>query len=805
MNDLKFALRSLIKSPGFSLIAVVTLALGIGLNTSMFSLMNALFLRPLPFEDSASLVRLYRSVPQNRDGDFSPADYHELKAAEEGFGSFAASYDEGVSVADPAHPAQLENSLRVSSNYLEVLRVRPEIGRGFGPDDETQGRDRVAIISDSVWKKIFAADPGILGRSIRIDGEPHAVIGVLPEAANDGRVVRDIGVLRPLSLAANQLASHGEPWLRIIGRRNPAVTEGQGRAIVTAVGERAAREFPKDDAGASWRSERLLGSTGNASGIIVGSMLLGLSGFVLLIACSNLANFILARTIERSQELSVRAALGASRLQLVRPAAIESLVLAAAGGLGSLVVALWSARWLSAQSVASGGSPMDFPLDWRVLAFAFLSSLATALLFGLAPALLISRTNINGSLKSGARGVTAGGGHQKLRRFLVVGQFAMAMTLLAGAGFLARGADHLIHQHLGWDPNDVVVGSIDLPKKRFDSPEKILGFQSQLTEKLRQIPGSESVALAYSMPYSGSVGTRPYLSEGRERPAKGNEPTASFNGVTPDYFKVTGGRLVIGRPFREADTAAASRVVIISESMAGALFPGANPIGRRIARADTEKPEWAEIVGVAADVRPTGIYQQPSLFHVYQPLAEEPWQYAVFGIRTAPGASKAVLGAVGAAVAAIDVDLPVRKLMTAEAMVEDSSFDLGMLKKMLGAFAFLGLALAALGIYGVIARTVIQRTREIGIRMALGATMADVRRLILGSGLRLALFGAAVGLAGALALTRLLASMMPGIESGAGAVVAEAAFTLSSVAILASYIPARAAARVDPVAAIRAE
>jgi putative ABC transport system permease protein len=805
MNDLKFAVRALIKNPGFSLIAGVTLALGIGLNTSMFSLMNSMFLRPLPFEDSASLMRLYRSTPQNRDGDFSPADYRGLRVAEEGLGHFAAAYDESVSVSDPAHPAQLENTLRVSSNYLDVLKVRPAMGRIFEPDDETEGRDRVAVISDSLWKKRFGADPGILGKSIRVDGEPLAIIGVLPEAANDGRVIRDIGVFRPLGLSASQMASHGEPWLRIIGRRNSAVTEDQGKAIISALGARMAHESPKDNDGAAWRSERLLGSTGNASGLIVGSMLLGLSGFVLLIACSNLANFVLARTIERSQELSVRAALGASRLQLVRPAALESLLLAVGGGLGSLVVALWSARWLSAQSVASGGSPMDFPLDWRVLGFAMLSSLATALVFGLAPALLISKTNINSSLKVGMRGVTAGGGHQKLRRFLVVGQFAMAMTLLAGAGFLVRGADHMIRQHMGWDPNDVVVGSIDLPKKRFDSPEKILGFERQLTEKLRQIPGAESVALAYSMPYSGSPGTRPYLVAGRERPAKGNEPTANFNGITPDYFKVTGGRLVAGRPFRDSDTAASSRVVIISESMAGALFPGGSPIGQRIARADTDKPEWSEVVGVAADVRPTGIYQQPTLFQIYHPLTEEPWQYAAFAIRAAPGASKAVLGAVGAAVAAIDLDLPVRNLMTADAMVEYSSFDLGMLKKMLGAFALLGLLLASLGIYGVIARTVAQRTREIGIRMALGATFGSVRRMILGSGLRLALIGSAMGIVGAIGVTRLLASMMPGIEASAVTVVGEATVVLALVAVLASYLPARAASKVDPVTAIRTE
>jgi putative ABC transport system permease protein len=425
--------------------------------------------------------------------------------------------------------------------------------------------------------------------------------------------------------------------------------------------------------------------------------------------------------------------------------------------------------------------------------------------FGTAPALLISRININRALKSGMRVATAGGDPQKIRRLLVVAQFAMAMTLLAGAAFLMRGAQNLVRHHFGWDSSNVVVGEFDLPKARYDTPEKILGFQRQLTGRLTAIPGVASVALAYALPYTGEVGTRPYLVEGRDRPAKGQEPIASYDGITPDYFRVTGSRLLDGRTFADADTAASARVVIISQGMARSLFPNDNPLGHRIARADTGKPEWSEIVGVAGDVLPTGIYQRPSSFQVYQPLAQEPWQFSRFGIRTVPGASAEVLGAVSAAVAAVDLDLPVRNLMTADARVELSSFDLGMLKKMLGAFALLGLSLAALGIYGVIARTVAQRTREIGIRMALGATVADVRRLILGSGLRLALVGAAFGIAGAVGLTQLLASIMPALESTSVGVVSEAAIVLALVALLASYLPARAASRVDPVAAIRAE
>lgn len=805
MNDLKFTLRSLIKNPAFAIITIVTLALGIGLNTAMFSLMNSIFLRPLPFEDSTSLVRIYRSTSETKEGDLSPADFADLKASEASFGHFAGSSEETVSLADTARPAEEAAALRVTANYLSVLGIRPEIGRPFRQEDENLGNQPVVIISHTLWESRFGSVADILGRTLRIEGQPHEIIGVLPDSANDGRVLRQVGIFRPLNLSAVERLSRTGPWIRVIGRRNPIVSESQGNAIVAALGTRLAQDHEKEDAGTSLRSVSLHGATGNQSGRIVVAMLLGLSGFVLLIACSNLANFVLARTIERSQELSVRSALGASLFHLIRPLALESFVLALAGGAAALFVALWATHWLTAQSVASGGFQMEFPLDWRVLCFALGSSIATAVVFGISPALLIAKLNLNESLKSGMRGATTGIRHQRLRSLLVVGQFAMAMTLLAGAGLLVRGANLLIKQHFGWDSANVAVGTVDLPKTRYDSPEKILAFQRQLETRLRSIAGVDSVTLAYGLPYSGAVGPRPYIVQGRDRPAKGGEPAASYDGITSDYFKVTGGRVVDGRSFVDADNGGSARVVIINEDMARALFPNENPIGHRISRADTEKPEWAQIVGIAADVRPTGIYQRPFPFQVYHPLAQEPWQYATFALRTKPGALTSVLGTISRTVSGIDPDLPVGKLMSADAMVEQSSFDLGMLKKMLGAFALLGLMLAALGIYGVVARIVVQRAPEIGIRMALGATMENVRDLILGSGLRLALLGACIGLAGAFGITKLLGSMMPGLEGDTGVVVVEAATVLSVAALLASYLPARAASKIDPVDAIRAE
>jgi predicted permease len=708
-------------------------------------------------------------------------------------------------MTDKGGTTELQRSVRVSPNYFGVLRLHAEIGRTLTAEDEAEGSPRVAVISHDLWESRFAGSPDAVGRVIRVGGESNVIVGVLPESANDGRFIRDFGLFRPQRLARAERTSRDEPWMRVIGRRAAAVTPAQGKAFVAAIGARLARDNPRADGNAGLRAQRLMGATGSRTGLVIVGMLLCLSVCVLLIACSNLANFVLARTLERSQELSVRAALGASLYQLVRPVALESLLLSCAGGLGALLVDSWCSDWLSAQAIASGGSAIRFPIDWRVLSAAVASSIATALVFGTAPALLVARLNLNDTLKSGMRGATKGTGHRRVRSLLVVGQFAMAMTLLAGAAFLIRGASGMITRHLGWDSADVAVGQFDLPKARYDSNEKVLAFQRVLGAKLRAMPGVDSFSLAYAFPYNGQMGSRQYLVDGRPAPAKGMEPTASFDGISPDYFKVSGGRILAGRAFTDADTGQSGRVSIISDSMARALFPDGDAIGQRIRRTDTEKPEWSQVVGIAADTRTAAFYKQPYASQVYHPIAQEPWQYSMFAVRAQPGALRAVLAELRPAIASIDPDLAVENFMTGDEMVEQSSFDLTLLRKMLSAFAILGLLLAALGIYGVIARTVVQRTPEIGIRMALGASLANVRSLILTSGMRLALAGSAAGLVGGVAITKLLGKMMPGLDSSPLPVIGASMAILAAVAIAACYLPARAAAKVDPAIAIRGD
>lgn len=804
-KDLQFACRQLLKTPGFTLVAVVTLAVGIGLNTAMFSLLNRLFLRPLPFENSAALVHLRRSTPQNPAGDFAPADFLDLKRAEADFGLFAGYSGQSVSLSAPGHPAELAEARSVSADYFKVLGIRPETGRAFLPEEETYGRHRVVVLSHALWASRFGGAANVIGQTVRVDSEEYEIVGILPAWANDDRVIRRTALFRPLAFPAAEHVSRTNQAVGIIGRRWPVLTVGQGEEFVAAFGASLAVAFPAENNDCAWHCEDLLGSTGNSTGRSIVAMLLGLSGCVLLIACSNLANFLLARTISRSHELAVRAALGASRVHLIRPLAVEALVLAFAGGGAALLVSVWALHWFSNRSVASGGAPMNFPLDWRVLGFALGTSLFTALFFGVAPALLAIRVNVNDTLKRGARGATASRGHNRLRHLLIIGQFAMALTLVAGAGLMARGASNFLRKHVGWDSSSIAQGSFELPKVKYPGGAQIVAFDRQVLERLRRVPGVQAVSLSYGLPYDGPFGPRPYLADGHDRPVKGQEPAATYNGVTEDYFSVTGLRLLRGRVFNAADSAASPKVVIINESMARALFPDEDPVGRRLAVAGDEKPVWAEIVGVVADVSSFAIYRRPVRFQTYHPFVQEPWQNVRFAARTSEIAPESVLTSLRGAISALDPDLPVRELRTADATIEHYAFEITLLRNILGTFALLGLSLAALGIYGVIARTVVQRSGEIGIRVALGANVSDIVRLVLGFGVRLALIGAALGIFGAYGLSRLVASIMPSLQTNDDLVLGVSLVVLALIALAACYLPARKASKIDPISALRAE
>lgn len=534
-------------------------------------------------------------------------------------------------------------------------------------------------------------------------------------------------------------------------------------------------------------------------------LLIGLSGFVLLIACSNLANLLLARTLARAREFAVRAALGASRFQLLLPLLIESLLLALAGGACAVLVSVWATDWLALRSTSDEGNAIVFTLDWAVLGWALAISLATALAFGLAPALFTLRLNVNSTLKSGGRGATGGRGHRRLGQVLIVGQFALALILLAGAAIFMRGLNEVNGRRYGWVSDHLVTGTVQLPAATYPGAEEITAFQRLALERLQALPGVTSASASDTMPFFGLPSSRRFVVQGRDEPEPGHEPVAAFAGVSPRYFETVGTRLIQGRAFTGGDNRNAPRVFIINQAMATGLFGAENPLGRRLARAGGAQLDWGEIVGVVGDVQSVIPDAKPMPYQLYQPIGQEPGSYLEFAVR-APGVDPSVLiASIRAALTALDPDLPVRLLRPADASIVRANYQLGVLRDMLANLALLGLGLAALGIYGVISRTVAQRTTEFGIRLALGAGSTDITRVVLASGLKLALVGAGLGLLGSWGIAKLLAAGFPGINTDRPAALAGVTLLLLGLALLACWLPARRATKVDPLVALRAE
>ncbi len=804
LQDLHLGVRSLLKSPGFSLLAVVTLGLGIGINTGMFSAFNSILLRPLPYANPAQLERLYRATPQNPDGNFSAADFRDLRSAVGPYGEVAAYQLGDAGLADPGRPAEMASAARITANLFPLLGTAMQLGRNFRSAEEPHGSDRVVILSQRCWQNRFGGRPDIIGHSVRVDGEPHEIIGVLPLAFNDWRHMGNIDFFRPLGLEPDAAADRYLQLLRILGRRSGPLSRPEADAFIAGLGARLAADYAAENTGATWRIVPLTELVAGENGPVMFKMLMCLSGFVLLIACSNLANLLLARTMARAREFAVRGALGASRLQLLRPLLIEALLLALAGGVIAVIVALWVDDWLSFRSTGDNGERVLIALDWRVLAWAFGASLATALAFGLAPALFALRLDLNGTLKNGGRGSTGGRGHQRFRQLLIVGQFALAMILLTGATLFIRGLDELNHRRSGWESERLVSGSVLLPAGTYATPEKILQFQRLTLQRLAALPGVASAGLAATMPYFNWPDSRKYLVEDRPRPEPGKEPAALFNSVSPDYFATVGTHVLTGRGFTTDDKAGTARVYVISQSLARNLFGEADPVGGRLALAAAQ-PQWGEIVGVVNDVVSTVPEADAAALQVYQPMAQDPRLRFEIAVRATGAVPSTLVDSVRRTMAELDPDLPVRKLQPADAIIFRANYQQGVLRDMLSSFAVLGLGLASLGIYGVIARTIAQRTGEFAIRLALGASVRDITRLVLGAGVKQALLGSTLGLLGAVGVARVLAADFPNMHLESLPVLVGTTLLLVGVALVACWIPARRAGKVDAMTVLRAE
>ncbi len=805
MPDLRFAAKSLGRSPGFTLIAIITLGLGIGANTSMFSILNAYMLRPGPYADRDRLDRIYRVTAQDSRGGVSPADYLDLKSEMNGYGEIAAYAGSDMSLSEPGKPAGIAEGLRISANLFSTLGTQPQLGRTFRSDEEILGNHRVLIISHRYWQNRFGGDGHVIGRVVRVDGEPHEILGVLPAAFSDWRHLSWCDLFRPLALDEKETRDRNSTRLRLVGRRSSTLSRAQAEGFIADFGRRLAFDFPAAHAESAWRTVAIEDTFLPREGHLMITMVIGLSGFVLLIACSNLANLLLARTMARAREFALRSALGASRSRMLRPLFVESLLLAFAGGICALVIALWTFDWMAVASKDDSGNGVVFTLDWRVLVWAVGACLLTALAFGVAPALFVRRLDLNSALKSGSRGTTSDRGHRRFRHVLVAGQFALAMVLLAGAALFARGLHELNNRRYGWESDHLATATVLLPAATYPGGEDIADFQRLTLERLEALPGVVSASVSYSMPFFGLSEPRKYLVEGRETPEPGHEPAALINGISPHYFESVGTRLLNGRAFDESDTLTSPKVFIINQAMARGLFAGESPLGRRIARAGGENLEWGEIVGVAADIESVDRNPSPVTYQLYQPMAQEPRHANEIAVRTAGLAPSTLVDGIRTTMMSLDPDLPLRKLQPAQATIARANYDLGVFRSILSALAVLGLGLASLGVYGVIARTTAQRIGEFGIRLALGARAQDITRLVLTSGAKLAIIGSALGLLGAFGTSRLFAAAFPGMHTDSLPVLIGATALLIAIAQLAAYIPARSASRTSPTEALRAE
>ena len=803
MPDLRHALRSLARTPGFTTIALLTLALGIGLNTAMFSVLNGLLFRPLSFHQPDRLFRLNHTRPHELYGDFSAANFLDLDASS--VAELTAFRFWAFTLTEPNQPADVPIAVRVTPNYFKVLGMPMQLGRSFLPGEAANGKDGVIVISHRYWQTHFNSDRNIIGRSVRLDGAPVEIVGVLPAADDTVRLLAAVGIYRPLMLTDAEKTNRTDPSTGVIGRYRDGVTPTQAAALFQTLGQRLAADHPAENNGKGLVAYSLQSTTLTGSGRTMTFMLLGLSGFVLLIACGNLANLLLARALSRAREFSIRAALGASRSHLITPVAIECLLLAALGGLAAMFVSAWTTDWL-ATHFGSAEYPANFSPDARVLVFAAGVSLATALLFGVGPTWWTSKVDINSSLKSGSRGSTGSRGQNRYRQLLIITQFALALVLLSGAGFFIRGVSQLLGARTGWDPAPVISGVLNLASAKYNAAEPIIAFHADLRRRLLELPGVANAAVSFEQPLYDAPAVRNYLVQGREPPPKGQELSAFTNAVSASYFDTVGTRLLRGRLVDETDQLKSRPVVVINESMARALFPQGDAIGHSLGLAGQDDHFWAEIVGIVEDTRSMRVTPSSIHFQVYKPFTQEAWQYVTITVRASnPVQAPLLLEPIRKIVASLDPDQPVMRLMTIPDQVHRNMNVWETINQLLIIFAGIGLLLSALGIYGVITRLMTQRTGEIGIRMALGAQLGDIMRLVLGGGVRLALLGTAVGLVGALALGHILNQEMPSFGGTSTGPISIAALILLSVALGATYLPARRATRIDPATALRAE
>lgn len=807
LQDLRYAFRMMTGNRAFTLVAVLALALGIGANTVIFSVVNAVLLRPLPFPEPNRIIMIFESNLQQHSREaIAAANFLDWRDQNQVFENMATYREETFNLTGTDTPERVWGVI-TTAGLFPVLGVKPIAGRVFDPDEENRGTGRVAVISQSLWARRFASNPGIIGQKLTSNSEPLTIIGVMPA---DIRFPREADlwvpprqtvpehVLRPTVNMASNRDSH---YLSAIGRLKPGVTLDQARAEMDSVGRRLEEKDPANNMGRgvtlSTLREQEVGDIQPTLLVLFGSV-----GFVLLIACANVANLLLARAATRYKEIAIRTALGASRFRLVRQLLTESIALSMAGGALGLLVALWSIKPLVSLVPASVHGAQDIRIDEVVFGFTLAVSLLTGLVFGLVPAWQATKNDLNESLKEGGRGGTAGTHRSRARSLLVVSEIALSLVLLIGAGLMIKSFIRLEQVSPGFDSTNVLTMRLSLPAAQYPDVRRRADFYRQVNQRLGSLPAVQSAAAISRLPLTPGNSTRGLTIEGSANDGSGNGPAADYRVISPDYFRTMGIRVSSGRDFTERDTSEAPAVVIINETMARRFWPNEDPLGKRIQVGINGNP-WLEIVGIAGDVKHFGLDSQSNA-EIYVPYTNDPWPFMTYVVRGASD-KNTLAGAMRNEVWAVDGNLPIPDIKPMDELLSGSVARRRFNMILLGLFAVVALVLATVGIYGVMSYSVTQRTHEIGIRMALGATQSNVIRLIVGQGVRLALIGVGVGLAGAFALTRVLASLLFQVSTTDAATFAMISALLTAVALAACFVPARRASRVDPIVALRYE
>ena len=793
LHDLRFGSRLLIKKPAFTAIAVITLALGIGANTAIFSVVNSVLLRPLPYPDPERLVtmRSNQSVP----------DLEDIRSRCESFEYFGGSVMQPQDYIGGSEPLQVQASL-INADLFKALGAKPAIGRLISDDDDRFGADPVVVLANGFWQNTFGGDPTIIGKPIQLSGKPYTVVGVMPADFIMPTETPDLWAsVRVVNPVAAQF--RGVHFLRNYIRLKPGVTLSQARGEMESIDQWLAQQYPEDNKGRRTillsLHERIVTTSRSALWILLGAV-----GLVLLIACANFANLLLARAAGRRQEIVIRAALGAGRWRLIRQMLTESTLLAVLGGAGGLLLAKWGVDLLTALKPANLPRLSSISIDGWVLGFTLGVSLLTGIVFGLLPALSASKLDVNEALKEGGRASTGGVTRHRVRSMLVVSEIALAVVLLIGAGLLIKNMWKLRTIDPGFDPENLLTMRIELPESRYKEIPKQIQFRDRTLEAVTSIPGVQA-AMISELPMTENL-MHNFVIEGRPPVQPGEEPELETRTVAGDYFRTMGIPVLQGREFTVQDKADSTPVGLVNQSFVREYFPDEDPIGARIAWARGNPRRWMTIIGVVGDVKHYGLNlpEQPAFYNTYQQQDQAWKRWAYMAVR-ADGNSSNLAGQVKNQIWSVDKQIPVTKLRPMTEVMSASLAAQRFNMTLMGIFAAVALLLAAIGIYGVISYSVTQRTHEIGIRMALGAETGAVLRGVLWEGVLLAGIGVAIGLGAAFAATRVMSSLLFGVSTTDPLIFASIAIILIGVALGATFIPARRATKVDPMIALRYE